>query len=175
MSTLKYERLITKLLLGENISISNFNIANENEISYLTFEYSPPYGDVEKTCIVQINLNTNSLKEIKEFIKEEFYPEFSKMLNKDDDDGDVEDYMEGLYSSPDEDDDEDYESESSVAAGLGFCIDDDGEWVPDDNLDDVFYNYEYPRIYEYEHEVDKDTIVIEKQYDNFLITYQIKE
>lgn len=172
MNTLKYERLIAKLCLNENISISNFNNITENDDIYLTFQYSTLHDQYLKTCKVLINLNTNSLKEIKEFIKEDFCPEFIRMLKKED--VSPKEFVESLYSSSDEDDD-DYESESSVAAGLGFYIDDDGEWTPSDDRDDTFTSYEYPRIYEYDHEVDKNTIVIENEYDNFIVTYQVKE
>lgn len=97
----------------------------------------------EKTCVLLINTRESSVSDVVEFMEYEFIPEFSRLTV----DGTLESELDEVddfdlcdcdseidCECQDDDYEEDTESIDSVAAGLGFYIDDDDHWIPRDNV-----------------------------------------
>jgi hypothetical protein len=170
MNTLKFERLITKLCLNDNIFITGFIDWVEDNERFIKFIYKMSNDNTVYSCQLDIDLNSNKVKEILNYISEKFYPEFHEMIGFDN--MTYDEYIESLNLSDDEEEDEEYESADSVAAGLGMMIDDNDNWVPDDR---DYIPYEYPILNDELDENDESIVNYSKEYIYFVITYQGKE
>lgn len=137
-----------------NLGAHNFKFEFIDQTPCLTFSTS--IKDFESLALIIHNgMNKNEIKKrIKKFQKELF-----DVIDQGSVECDCSQSKDGCCNCE--------ESESNVAWGLGFSIDDDGHWIPTDinSYNDI--DLSYPDEYEYENE--KRDIIEVSEYQYFMV------